>query len=79
MQLNAEIECMSFKDFGLLCLNVIKDWRVLTALGVFLIFALLASYVVKYKKRPPKQKPVRAPKPKPQPKKEENEENEEDE
>ncbi|MBQ5399759.1 MAG: hypothetical protein IIU15_00795, partial [Treponema sp.] len=66
-------------DFMMLCLNVIKDWRVLTALGVFLVFALLATYVVKYKKKPPKPKTVRAPKPKPQPKKEKSEDEGEEE
>ncbi len=69
---------MSFKDFMTLSLNVIKDWHVLLALGVFLVFTLLATYVVKYKKKPPKPKTVKAPKPKPQPKKEKSEDGEEE-
>lgn len=64
---------MSFKDFALLCFNVIKTWQVLAALGVFFISAMLANYVIKYRKKPPKVKPVKAPKPKPQPKENEDE------
>ena len=62
-----------------LSFNVIKDWRVLTALGVFLLFVTLAGYVVKYKKKPPKQKVVHTPKPKPKPKKEEEEDEDHEE
>lgn len=70
---------MSMKEFISLCFEVIKDKRVLIALGVFFIFTMLARYVIKYKKKPPKVKAVRTPKPKPQPKNEDEDEDEENE
>lgn len=43
---------MNLKELIPLCIEVLKDWRVIV-ITVFLIFYIsLANYVIKYKKKP---------------------------
>ncbi len=70
---------MNLKALMTLAISVLRDWRVIFITILFLILASLASYVVRYRKKPrkpKKAKPVPAPKPA---KKKEKTEDEEDE
>lgn len=45
---------MDFMQLLNLCLEVLKDWRVIFIMVLMLVFVCTANYVVRYKKRPPK-------------------------
>lgn len=45
---------MDFMQLLNLCLEVLKDWRVIFITVLMLVFVCTANYVVRYKKRPPK-------------------------
>lgn len=45
---------MDFMQLLNLCLEVLKDWRVIFITLLMLVFVCTANYVVRYKKRPPK-------------------------
>ncbi len=60
------MDSLNFNSLAELCIQVIKDWRIIASAIGTVIFISLANYVVKYKKRPPvvKHKPVVAAQPK---------------
>lgn len=51
---------MDYKHILFLSLNVIKDWRVIFITVLCFMVIGIGNYVVKYRKKPPKQKKVRA-------------------
>ena len=71
---------MDFKYLFNLSISVLRDWRVIFIAVFSISFMMIGSYVVKYRKKPPRvkrPKPAPAPAaeaPKPEDKKEESEE-----
>ncbi|MCQ2241591.1 hypothetical protein [Treponema sp.] len=70
---------MDFKQISSLSINVIKDWRVIFIAIFSISFMMIGSYVVKYRKKPPRPRRMKAPKPVEAPKPEEKKEKEADE
>ncbi|MEE3314245.1 MAG: hypothetical protein VZR56_08820 [Treponema sp.] len=68
---------MNLNELKDLCIEVLKDWRVIVGVLVFIIFSSLAGYVLKYRKKPRPKKVKHVPAPKPA--KKEPTENEEEE
>lgn len=68
---------MDFNQIFHLSLIVLKDWRVIFIAVFSITFMIIGSYVVKYRKKPPRPRKAKAPKPvetsKPEEKKEEAE------
>lgn len=56
---------MDFKEIMNLCIEVLKDWRVIFITVLMIVFISLANYVIKYRKKPMVKKPKAAPAPKP--------------
>ncbi|MBP5174373.1 MAG: hypothetical protein ILP07_00480 [Treponema sp.] len=68
---------MNLNELKDLCIEVLKDWRVIVGVLVFIIFSSLAGYVLKYRRKPRPKKVKHTPAPKPV--KKEATENEEEE
>lgn len=63
---NADMKGMEKKDLFLLCLNVLKDWKVYTIAILTFSFVGIGNYTINYRKKPiraKKQKAAPAPKP----------------
>ncbi|MDO4505988.1 MAG: hypothetical protein Q4B64_03460 [Spirochaetales bacterium] len=70
---------MDFNQILSLSLNVLKDWRVIFIAIFSIAFMMIGNYVVKYRKKPPRPRKVKAPKPAEAPKPEEKKEEEKEE
>ncbi|WP_407400234.1 hypothetical protein [Treponema sp.] len=62
---------MDLNQIVKLSINVLRDWRVIFIAIFSISFMMIGSYVVKYKKKPPRPKKIKAPKPVEAPKPEE--------
>ena len=56
---------MDYKYLINLCINVLKDWKVIFIAVFTIAFMMTGSYVVKYRRRPPRVKQVKKPAPAP--------------
>lgn len=54
---------MDYKQLISLCINVLKDWKVIFIAILSIAFMMIGSYVVKYRRRPPRVKAVKKPAP----------------